>query len=121
MNSRERVLAALRRQPVDRTPVCNPTSVATVALMGLADAPFPEANRVPDLMARLGATRYTELGFDTIVPHFSTIQQSSALGCKIQRGQKDNWPTAITSEPLWRDPDETRIPSKFRVEVLLED
>jgi len=65
MNSRERVLAALRREPVDRTPVCNPTSVATVALMDLADAPFPEANRVPELMARLGATSYTELGFDT--------------------------------------------------------
>ena len=113
MNSRERVLAALRREPVDRTPVCNPTSVATVALMDLVDAPFPEANRVPELMARLGATSYTELGFDTIMPYFTTIQQSSALGCKIQWGQKDNWPTAITSEPLWRDPDEIRIPSNF--------
>ena len=26
MTSRQRVLAALRREPVDRTPVCNPTS-----------------------------------------------------------------------------------------------
>jgi [methyl-Co(III) methanol-specific corrinoid protein]:coenzyme M methyltransferase len=113
MNSRERVLAALRREPVDRTPVCNPTSVATVALMDLVDAPFPEANRVPELMARLGATSYTELGFDTIMPCFSTIQQSSALGCKIQWGHKDNWPTAITRAPLWRHPDEIRIPPNF--------
>jgi hypothetical protein len=60
MNSREHVLADLRHEPVDRTPVCNPTSVATVALMDLADAPFPDANRVPELMARLGATSYTE-------------------------------------------------------------
>ena len=36
MTSRQRVLAALRREPVDRTPVCNPTSVATVELMDLA-------------------------------------------------------------------------------------
>ena len=43
MTSRQRVLAALRREPVDRTPVCNPTSVATVELMDLADAPFPGA------------------------------------------------------------------------------
>ena len=28
MTSRERVLAALAREPVDRTPLCNPTSVA---------------------------------------------------------------------------------------------
>ena len=54
MTSRDRVLAALRRDEVDRTPICNPTSVATVELMDLVDAPFPQANREPELMARLG-------------------------------------------------------------------
>ena len=38
MTSRQRVLAALNREPVDRTPVCNPTSVATVELMDLVDS-----------------------------------------------------------------------------------
>ena len=70
MTGKERVLAALKREPVDRTPICNPTSVATVELMDLVDAPFPEANRQPELMARLAATGYTELGFDTIMPVF---------------------------------------------------
>ncbi len=56
MTGRERVLAALNGRPVDRTPVCNPTSVATVELMDLVDAPFPAANREPELMARLAAT-----------------------------------------------------------------
>ena len=46
MTSRERVLAALRGEPVDRTPLVNPTSLATVELMDLVDAPFPDA-RVP--------------------------------------------------------------------------
>src|SRR5678815_4479372 len=68
MTSRQRVLAALKREPVDRTPVCNPTSVATVELMDLVNAPFPDANRQPELMARLAATSYTELGFDSIMP-----------------------------------------------------
>ena len=45
MTSRQRVLAALKREPVDRTPVCNPTSVATVELMDLVDAHFPDANQ----------------------------------------------------------------------------
>ena len=88
MTSRERVLAALRLDPVDRTPVCNPTSVATVELMDLVDAPFPDANRKPDLMARLAATGYTELGFDTIMPVFTIIQESSALGCKFSGNRK---------------------------------
>ena len=113
MTSRERVLAALRLDPVDRTPVCNPTSVATVELMDLVDAPFPDANRKPDLMARLAATGYTELGFDTIMPVFTIIQESSALGCKIQWEQKDNWPTVKMREPIWEDVDDIKVPSDF--------
>ena len=118
MTSRQRVLAALNREPVDRTPVCNPTSVATVELMDLVDAPFPEANRNPELMARLAATSYTELGFDTIMPVFSIIQESSALGCKIQWEQKDNWPTVRMSEPIWREPEDIKISSDL-VNILL--
>ncbi len=113
MTGRERVLAALRGEPVDRTPVCNPTSVATVELMDLVDAPFPEANRDPELMARLAATGYTELGFDTIMPVFSIIQESSALGCKLQWEQKDNWPTVRMHEPIWIEPNDIQIPPDF--------
>ena len=113
MTSRERVLAALNREPVDRTPTCNPTSVATVELMDLVDAPFPNANREPELMARLAATGHTELGFDTIMPVFSIIQESSALGCKIQWEQKDNWPTVRMMEPIWETADDIEIPDDF--------
>jgi [methyl-Co(III) methanol-specific corrinoid protein]:coenzyme M methyltransferase len=113
MTSRQRVLAALRREPVDRTPICNPTSVATVELMDLVDAPFPNANREPETMARLAATGYTELGFDTIMPVFSIIQESSALGCKIQWEQKDNWPTVKMREPIWQTEADMNISSDF--------
>ncbi|HIC68341.1 MAG TPA: MtaA/CmuA family methyltransferase, partial [Candidatus Latescibacteria bacterium] len=111
MTGRERVLAALQLLPVDRTPVCNPTSVATVELMDLVEAPFPAANRDPELMARLAATGYTELGFDTIMPVFSIIQESSALGCRIQWEQKDNWPTVKMSQPIWKKADDIHIPA----------
>jgi [methyl-Co(III) methanol-specific corrinoid protein]:coenzyme M methyltransferase len=111
MTGRERVLAALKGEPVDRTPACNPTSVATVELMDLVDAPFPEANRDPALMARLAATGHTELGFDSIMPVFSIIQESSALGCDMQWEQKDNWPTVRMSKPIWRDVDDIVIPN----------
>ena len=110
MTSRQRIMAALNREPVDRTPICNPTSVATVELMDLVDAPFPDANRKPELMARLAATSYTELGFDTVMPVFSIIQESSALGCRIQWEQKDNWPTVRMSEPIWTGPEDIAVP-----------
>ncbi|MCY4528529.1 MAG: MtaA/CmuA family methyltransferase, partial [Chloroflexi bacterium] len=80
MTPRERVLNALEGKPVDRTPVSNPTNVATVELMDMVDAPFPDANRDPEMNARLAATGYTELGFDSIMPYFTIIQESSALG-----------------------------------------
>ena len=113
MTSRQRVLAALKRKPVDRTPVCNPTSVATVELMDVADAHFPAANREPEKMARLAATGHTELGFDSIMPVFSIIQESSALGCRMQWETKDNWPTVKMTEPIYSGPDDIQIPDNL--------
>ena len=111
MNGRQRVLAALNGDPVDCTPICNPTSVATVELMDLVDAHFPEANRDAEKMARLAATGYTELGFDSIMPVFTIIQESSPLGCHIQWESKDNWPTVRMNEPIWTEPEDIRIPA----------
>ena len=113
MDSRQRVLAALRREPVDRTPACNPTSVAAVGLMDLTGAAFPEAHRNPEPMARLAAAGHTELGFDTIMPVFSIVQESSALGCAIEWGGKNSWPAVRMGQPIWRDPGEMRLPGDF--------
>ena len=63
MKPRDRVLAALNRAPVDRTPTCNPTSVATVELMDLVDAPFPHANREPELNGAAGRNGLYRTGF----------------------------------------------------------
>jgi len=113
MTSRERVLAALRRQPVDRTPVVNPTSVATVDLMDRTAAPFPAANRDAAPMARLAAAGHTILGFDSVMPVFSVIQESSALGCEIVWGRRDNWPTVQMREPIWERADDIQVPDGF--------
>lgn len=113
MKPRDRVLNALARKPVDRPPVVNPTSVATVELMDLVDAPFPDACRDAEMAARLGATSYTELGFDSITPYFTVIQESSALGCDVQWEDKHNWPTVRMTSPIWKGPDDVRIPGDF--------
>jgi [methyl-Co(III) methanol-specific corrinoid protein]:coenzyme M methyltransferase len=98
---------------VDRPPVANPTSVATVEMMDLVDAPFPDACRSAELNARLAATEVTEFGFDAVAPYFSIIQESSALGCDMQWEQKDNWPTVRMSKPIWRHSSEVRVPANF--------
>ena len=113
MTPRERVLAALNRQPVDRPPVANPTNVATVELMDLVDAPFPDACRDPELAARLAAAGHYELGFDSVMPYFTIIQESAALGCDMQWEEKDNWPTVRMNRPIWKDSRDVKIPSGF--------
>ena len=113
MSPRERVLNALAGKPVDRTPVANPTNVATVELMDLVDAPFPYACRDPELAARLAATGYTELGFDSVMPYFTIIQESSALGCDMQWEDKDNWPTVRMYNPIWKGLEDIHIPNGF--------
>ena len=113
MKPRERVMNALTGKPVDRTPVANPTSVATVELMDMVDAPFPDACRDPELAARLAATGHTELGFDSVMPYFTIIQESSALHCDMQWEEKDNWPTVRMYNPVWKGPDDVRVPRGF--------
>ena len=113
MTPRERVMNSLAGRPVDRTPVANPTNVATVELMDLVDAPFPDACRDPELAARLAATGHTELGFDSVTPYFTIIQESSALGCEMQWEEKDNWPTVRMQRPIWKGPEDVRIPKGF--------
>ena len=113
MKPRERVMNALAGKPVDRTPVANPTNVATVELMDMVDAPFPDACRDPELAARLAATGYTELGFDSVMPYFSIIQESSALGCDMQWEGKDNWPTVRMYNPIWKGLEDIHIPKGF--------
>jgi len=90
---RERVMRALRGEPVDRPAAVNPTSNINVELMDRVEAPFPEANRDPELMTRLAETGHTVLGYDTIMPVFTIIQESAALGIHIDWMEKDNWPT----------------------------
>ncbi len=93
LRPRERVLAALAGAPIDRPAAVAPTSIATVALMDEVGAAFPAAHRDADLMTRLAETAYTRAGFDTIMPVFSVVQESAALGCAVEWSDQGNWPT----------------------------
>ncbi len=107
MRPRDRVLAALAGKPIDRPAVMCPTSIATVALMDEVAAPFPRAHREADVMVRLAETAYTHAGFDTIMPVFSVVQESAAIGCEVDWSDQGNWPTCTGS--LARRADEIRL------------
>jgi [methyl-Co(III) methanol-specific corrinoid protein]:coenzyme M methyltransferase len=102
------VLAALAGAVLDRPAAVSPTSIATESLMDRVGAAFPAAHCDARLMQRLAETAYTEVGFDTIMPVFSVVQESAALGCQVDWGGKAHWPTCVGS--LARSSQEIRIP-----------
>ncbi len=89
----ERALRALQGEPVDRPAAITPTSVVNVELMDYSESPFPEAHRDPEKMTALAETGHTVLSYDTIMPVFTIIQESVALGCEVEWAEKDNWAT----------------------------
>ena len=113
MRGRQRVLAALAGRRVDRPAVVCPTSIATESLMDLVNAPFPLAHQDAATMSRLAETGYTHAGFDSIMPVFSVVQESVALGCRVDWGNKRNWPTCTGQ--LAQSARDIRIPSDVLV------
>ena len=86
MTPRRRFLSALYRGHVDKVPACTLSSVMTVELMDMVDAPFPEAHLDAEMMARLAATSHEVLGMDTIMPVWHSQLESDAAGRQDELG-----------------------------------
>lgn len=111
MSPKRRFLAGLFGGLVDRTPAGNPTSVATVELMEITGAHFPDAHLDAEKMATLAAGGHDVLGYDTIAPYFSVQQEAEALGCEVDWGDRENMPFNTTSP--YADPEDVVIPADF--------
>ena len=109
MTSRERVLAALRRAPVDRPPVGSATSVVSVELMEEVGVFFPQAHLDAEAMAELAASAHTRLGHDIVMPLFSVQHEAEALGCEVDWGRRDLMPD-VREHPC-RNASDIRIPA----------
>jgi [methyl-Co(III) methanol-specific corrinoid protein]:coenzyme M methyltransferase len=80
----------------DRPPAGNPTSIVCHGLMDAAGVSFPEAHLDANAMADLALAGHEILGFDTIMPEYSVHQESAALGCDVDWGDRDNMPDSKT-------------------------
>ena len=70
MTPRERVLAAMKQEKLDRPPVAVFTQSATVGEMENCGAAWPEAHSDAKLMAKLGAAQATYFGFEAVRSSF---------------------------------------------------
>ncbi|CAN5627726.1 MtaA/CmuA family methyltransferase [soil metagenome] len=111
MTPRRRFLSALFRGRVDKVPAATLSSVVTVEMMDLVDAPFPEAHLDAEMMARLAATAHEVLGLDTIMPVWHSQLESDALGGDTNWSEKDNWPSP--SKFMITEPDQVKVPDDY--------
>ena len=119
LTSKQRFLAGLNGDAVDRPPAASIVSVITYELMDITGAHFPHANIEPEPMATLAAGAHEVMGFDSVMPIFSIAQEAMALGCQVDWSDTDMMPNPTDSP--WADRDvEIKLPDGFP-DSFLED
>ena len=70
MTPRERVLAAMKQEKLDRPPVAVFTQSATIDQMDALNIYWPEAHSNAKIMCELGAAQATVFGFEAVRSSF---------------------------------------------------
>jgi len=122
MTSKEIILNILSDEAVPRCGVANPVSSITIEQMEIMNSYFPEAHYVAKKMFELSRAGYEILDFDAIMPVFSVVIESFALGCKVNWGKTDMMPQVMGK--LWKDYKDISIDqnflSNYAVKAVLE-
>ena len=103
MTPRERVLAAMKQEKLDRPPVAVFTQSATIDQMDALNIYWPEAHSDAKMMCELGAAQATVFGFEAVRSSFCLTAEAEALGCKVDPGKKDRTPM-LKAHPFKFDP-----------------
>jgi [methyl-Co(III) methanol-specific corrinoid protein]:coenzyme M methyltransferase len=72
---------------------------------------FPEAHLNSQAMAELALAGHEILGFDTVMPEYSVVQEAAALGAQVDWGDRDKMPDV--KEFPNADFSDIRVPSDF--------
>ncbi|KUE73614.1 hypothetical protein AUQ37_01495 [Candidatus Methanomethylophilus sp. 1R26] len=122
MSCRDRVLAAMHRESLDRPPVAIFTTCDTIDMMNACGAAWPEAHSDPQKMATLGCAQADYFGLESVRAGFCLTEEAERLGCKMRMGSKTSSPM-ILSHPYTYDP-QKRIfddPEKLQEIMPLDD
>jgi MtaA/CmuA family methyltransferase len=84
MSPKERLLATLAHQPVDRIPVAQPLHTGTIELMKSCGAFWPEVHSNAELMATLSYEAHRVIGFESVRVPFDINIEAEAMGCELE-------------------------------------
>ncbi|TQS85220.1 MAG: hypothetical protein A3208_04575 [Candidatus Methanoprimaticola hominis] len=105
MSCRDRVLAALKQESLDRPPVAIFTTCDTIGMMHACGSSWPEAHSDPEKMATLGCAQADYFGLESVRAGFCLTEEAEALGCPIDMG-------TATSSPMLKGHPFTYNPMK---------
>ncbi|MBR4225256.1 MAG: methylcobamide--CoM methyltransferase, partial [Candidatus Methanomethylophilaceae archaeon] len=103
MTPRERVLAAMKKESLDRPPAAIFTQSATLAQMDNCGAAWPEAHKNAELMAKLGAAQADYDGFECVRAPFCLTAETERLGATVAVDKRDANPM-VKKHPFKFDP-----------------
>ncbi|WNY27763.1 Uroporphyrinogen decarboxylase [Methanolapillus ohkumae] len=89
---KERFIRSLKREKVDKVPVCSVTQTGTVDLMHLSGAFWPDAHYDSEKMATLAIAAHKFAGLEAVRYPFSMFELPEAYGCEISTGTLDSQP-----------------------------
>ncbi|MDH5637989.1 MAG: hypothetical protein OEZ04_05820, partial [Nitrospinota bacterium] len=92
MTPKERLLAVLNMEKVDRPPVAVPTQNATVDVMKIAGVYWPQALREAEPMAQLALACQEHYGFESIRLPFDINVEAETMGCATRYGEEADPP-----------------------------
>lgn len=92
MSCRDRVLSALKQEPLDRPPVAVFTTCDTLDMMDACGAAWPEAHQDPEKMATLACAQADYFGLESVRAGFCLTQEAEALGCPVDIGARKSSP-----------------------------
>ncbi|MDK1032769.1 MAG: uroporphyrinogen decarboxylase family protein, partial [Planctomycetia bacterium] len=108
MNSRERFLAAMKGEEVDRAPLAHVAALTTVELQDATGCRMPEAHNHAETLVGLLSANHDVLGFDAVTFIINYFNEPAALGCKMDWGAPDRLPM-YRSHP-WAEDVEPAVP-----------
>lgn len=92
MSCRDRVLAALHQEDLDRPPAAIFTTCDTIGMMKACGASWPEAHSDPQKMATLGCVQADYFGLESVRAGFCLTEEAEAFGCPIDMGTATSSP-----------------------------
>jgi len=93
MTSRERFMAALKGEKVDRLPVISVCQHATYEQMEKVNSYWPDALYNAEQMAKLAGGGYSILGFDAVRVPFCQTHEAEAFGAVLKDGGREGLPS----------------------------